>query len=497
MISILDPQQYVDYLAEFLGIVHKFPLPINQLSSVRDYEDIMSKTMESLGHAWNCGVSSFLAMLESSLKSERDSPSYVRAAAVAIWMDEHISYLEHPGSQYVSLHRMVPLSGNRPVFIDRLNSNEVESGIQLHPKFEVCRVFNQTANKTEPFASRDVFDGLNGQLNNVTYVSYDANRTIHNVVIPYVFKEGECSETFRIAFCPMSDNPSLLITEDQLVSFEGIPMNVRSLLRIRNEEQLVDRFNRDIRLACKNHADIVFFPEMLGMKQLEQESAGYNTLLSDILLDVMSEAQRIGADIKPPMITFLPSWWRDGVNSTTAVYQSGAILGSQKKYIPYVSKGNWRERLQEEKNKHYLVIHIPELYRIVVVICAEFLPLRDHMASVLCGGLGATLVLVPSYSKGEQEFINSLPTLKDYGATVIWGNCCGAVRPPRVIGASSIAGFDSINRFGENCKCNESCDGNDACLFLVTLPLDLKRKKPFEPTLECGVIHYLLPNTST
>lgn len=138
------------------------------------------------------------------------------------------------------------------------------------------------------------------------------------------------------------------------------------------------------------------------------------------------------------------------------------------------------------------MIHIPGVHRIAVVICAEFQPLRDHMAGVLCGSLGATLILVPSYSKGEQDFINSLSTLSDYGVSVVWGNCCGAARTPQVTGGCSIAGIDGIQRFGTQCRCGRSCEGTRACLYLTRLPLALSREKPQGPSWENPVEHRLL-----
>ena len=189
----------------------------------------------------------------------------------------------------------------------------------------------------------------------------------------------------------------------------------------------------------------------------------------------------------------LPTWWRDGINSATLVYQDGTILGAQRKYIPYVNeKERWLEALRKEAEQEYLIVHIPGLHRIAVTICAEFPQLRDHMAKTLCGELCATLILVPSYSRGEQEFLNSLPTLKDYGVTVVWGNCCGAVKKPRVIGGCSIAGFDTMHRFGPNCQCEGSCGDRRACLYLVEIPCHPARVKPFPPEQQKPVSHHLL-----
>lgn len=493
---IPEAQRYVNCLAELLGIVNTFPPPMNQLCSIRGYVKASEQTWEMLDHAWLQGRVSFFRMLEhltASLKSCRKNDCYARAASAARWMDQRIRYQEQVEEKFISLYGMVPLSGDRPVFVDKLNTNDQETGVQLHPKFEVCKIYNQSSGKRESFANRDIYYGLNGQLNNVSYVAYDAHLIIHNAVIPYEYKKGNEDGTLRIAFCPMSDNTELLNIEPRIRICEGIEMNGVGIRSLNNEQQLLDRFREDLLLACREEADIIFFPEMLGMEALEQQNDEFNTTILDLELDVTAEAKKIGKDMKLPMLICLPTRWRDGVNSMTAAYRTGHILGVQKKYIPYVdATGHLVEALKEEVEKHILVIHVPGIHRIVTVICAEFQPMRDYMAKVLCGGLGASLILVPSYTKGEQDFLNSLPTLKDYGATVIWGNCCGAAKKPRVIGGCSIAGLDEIQRFGHHLNCGGSCQENRACLFLVTLPLKLSREKPHEPTWEDPIKHCIL-----
>lgn len=490
-----DNQRYANYLATLLGIVNEFPQPMNQLSSVQGCEVIAAETQVLLDRKWGQGFEAFYGALDeliSFLKSSQNGDRFVRAAVAAIWMDQRISYQEQAGEQRVSFYSKVPLSGDQPVFVDKLNTNDKETGIQLHPKFEVCKIYNQQTGEFEPFANRDVYYGLNGQLANVSYVVYDTHQIIHNVVIPYEYVEGKEDGTLRIAFCPLSDNSCLLNLDERSVEYKGIKMRGFGVQSLNNEQQLQECIHHALLLACRKEADIVFFPEMLGMGAIEEQHAGFNTTILDLALDVTKQAKEDGKNLKLPMLIFLPTWWRDGVNSMTVVYQNGCVLGVQKKYIPYVNaKEHWVEALQEDEEKHILVIHIPGIHRIVSVICAEFQPMRDHMAKVLCGGLGATLILVPSYTKGEQDFINSLPTLKDYGATVIWGNSCAAAKEPRVIGGCSIAGLDEIQRFGAHNECGGSCQGKRACLYLVTLPLRLSRQKPYGPEWKNPIEHCL------
>lgn len=388
---------------------------------------------------------------------------------------------------------MVPLSGKKPVFVDQLNSNDRETGIQLHPKFEVCRMFNQQTGAYEPFANRDVFDGLNGQLNAVGYVRYNEKTVIHHVVLPNDCRERNPDGILRVAFCPMTDNPKILRLDKRTVERQGITMEGRGVEAITDPEQILAVFREAYLAACRMRVDILVFPEMLGLEALEEAQAGTNLAVMDLLPAVEELSEELGEELRPPMLVFLPTWWRDGINSTTVVYENGKILGRQKKYIPYVNtKENWMEALREEDVRHTLMIHLPGVHRIATVICAEFQSLRDHLAKELCGGLGATLILVQSYTKGEQDFLNSLSTLKDYGTTVVWGNCCGAAQAPRVTGGCSIAGLDRIHRFGDHCVCGDACQQCRACLYVVKLPLELSRTKPNEPVWDDPVEHQLL-----
>lgn len=481
-----DAQRYLNCLAKLLSLLNdllrKDNLPVEQLSSIKNYEQIAAETQSQLDHAWESGENPFYEMLESSILTQTDGLAgtlQVKAMAAVLWMDYHISYQQPPPKDNISLYRLLPLRQDKPVSIDKLNDNDQETGIQLHPKFAVCKIFNQQSGAYESFANRDVHEGLNGKLNNVSYVPYQPELAIHNVILP----QERDYDTLRIAFCPMSDNHGLLQLDEQIIKWEGIEMSGRAVAALNDREKLLSRFQEDLALACSVQADILFFPEMLGMPELEGDDPETNLTILDHTLKML----------ELPSLICLPTWWRNGINSATVVYQDGTILGAQKKYIPYVDqKGRWREALRKESEKHYLIVHIPGLHRIAIAICAEFPPLRDHMAKILCGGLGVTLILVPSYSRGEQDFLNSLSTLKDYGVTVVWGNCCGAAKSPRVIGGCSIAGFDKVHRFGSYCKCGETCEGKRACLYLVELPLHLTREKPYEPIGPDPIRHHLL-----
>jgi len=230
-----------------------------------------------------------------------------------------------------------------------------------------------------------------------------------------------------------------------------------------------------LELACENKVDIVFTPEMLGNAQTEQCSGDYNLFVRQIYGNAILNG------IKPPLITLMPSYWHNETNSAAIIYRNGKVLGYQKKYTPYIDfKACSAEGIRREKNKVFYLIHIYGVHRIAISICAEFIDNFDQ--NFLCGELGATLVIVPSFSHGERDFINKLGTLFPYGTSVIWGDCCGAViYSPKIIGGCSIIGSNEICKMGNNCKCNFSCNLNTGCLFTIELPLKIIYTKDIPP----------------
>ena len=122
------------------------------------------------------------------------------------------------------------------------------------------------------------------------------------------------------------------------------------------------------------------------------------------------------------------------------------------------------------------------------MICAEFLlGMKPYVSEFLCSQLGATLILVPSYSLGEQDFVSALSALKPYGTSVVWGNCCGAVphkggqAATRIIGGCSYAGIDEQTRLGSVSECAFHCGECKTCFFMVNIPTRILLEKPDSP----------------
>lgn len=400
----------------------------------------------------------------------------LRAYHLCMWLDDMITYEDVAGRK-LSIYNLVPLRAFSYVAIDTLNDNCTETGICIHPKLPIFKSFSIMDDGTEKektMSCRDAFTGMNGELRKISYCKWSSEYIVHNVIIPYEYVEKDersAKGNLRIGFIPISDKTDLIVPDYKIVKDGKYQMNKMYIDHPRHEEVIHTRLRHGFELACRNKADIVFSPEMLGTDQTEKQQGNYN----EFVRQVYDEA--VMNDHKPPMITVVPTRWCRGINSASIVYRDGRILGRQKKYTPYINfKCCSAEGLRPEKTKELYLIHVYGVHRIAISICAEFIDGFD--SNFICGQLGATLVIVPSFSHGERDFVNQLGTLFPYGTSVVWGDCCGAVvHSPKIIGGCSLIGANEIHKMGDNCKCKFSCDGSKGCLFLIELPLQVMYSK--------------------
>lgn len=483
----------MNLMSRTISIVEASNISVNQLLVAKNYEKTETEINKSLDGLWSTGTFSFaqafekqLARLEAEKLNEKIA---VQALCISLWMDRKLTYESTADTNHLSLYPLLPLRQDHPVHCDGLNANASHTGNTLHPKYDVAKIYDPTQDKFRPLSTRDAFKGLNGLLHHICYTSSgslnSATVHVHNIVVPCEYEAGREDGHFRVAFCPMSNDQKLLnITNRDIKKLgvgtrEGIWIN-----SVNSSILLYGRFLNSWHLACENQADIFFAPEMLGIDRLYKEENGYNSLIRELARTTKKTA---------PLLTVLPSQWKEGVNQTAVVYQTGKTLGYQRKLTPYYDlTAHKQEALLTQKEWQLLLIHIPNLYRIAIMLCADFLEMQHpEMRDLICGELGATLIIVPSYSRGEGDFTNVLPSLKSYGTTVVWGNCCGAVKGyPRIIGACGLAGVDTPHRFGTECRCDNRCV--QGCLFTVDLPLHLVQEKPSGPKYDRVVRHHLL-----
>ena len=477
---------FVDLLALAGAALKDFGQPLELVFAMCDFQDISEQLTSHLEMIWKnepfVGCLDAMRQVVTEIQSDKSSQRFIKALALCQWMDKRVTNTrQDKQKKLISLYDLVDYDEIKPVEIGPMNTNYQESGIQIIPKFAVCKFYDLDLKKNRdspnPFANRDAFAGINGLLYNVSLVTYSQKNIIRNIIIPANYFETG-NDNLKIAFCPMTDQSDELKKEQVLVekadaNYCGIEIN-----GISRPDELLNRLRADWMSMCSTEkgADIVFWPEALGFD--EAEATVQNGKYSKEIHQMSKEAQKQGQN--PPLLTVLPSYCRDRVNSATIVYKDGQILARQGKHYPFIDIKNHRmEALRDHESWVFYIIHIPGVHRIVVMICAEFLHVCETQRSMLFDEVGATLVLVPSYSHGERDFLHALTTLQCYGTTVIWGNCCGAATGNSVIGACSVAGTEVLHRFNDRevCKCGGTCEGKKSCAFVVSLPLKFDMTK--------------------
>lgn len=493
---------FMNILAELLCFLQEFELPFQMLHALTDFEYFGEKIRDKLDKVLcqNQDLDSFLKFLRKEghkIISKKNQENMLLAYHMCIWMDRRLTYediLQKDSKGKLSIYNLIPVRAYAHCEIDALNDNYKSVRIWINPKlpiFKSVSVLNEGGERERTTSNRDAFEDLNSELYHVSYFVWRSDYVIHNIIFPYEYEAGakldKTNGHLRVGFIPVSDKKDLIAPQCKEVIESQYKFKKMYISHPNHEQEIATRLAYGLELACKNDVDIVFAPEMLGTKQTEQTSGNYNTYIREIYGNMLFERKT------PPLITIMPSYWDcdQETNSAAIVDRHGRILGRQKKYTPYIDfKSCSAEGIKQEEIKEIYLLHIYGVHRIAISICAEFIDSFD--GELICGQLGATLIIVPSYSHGERDFINSIGTLFPYGTSVIWGDCCGAVNhSPRIIGGCSLVGYIEIHKMGDYCKCSHSCAHCKGCLFTIDLPIKVVMSKSGQ-AMHQEVIHHIL-----
>lgn len=481
----------MNILAVLISYVNKFALSfrlIHGLIGFEFMEECVRKEMRTLFDKDSIDI--FLKGLQSKLKSvtsKENQKNMLTAYHMCMWLDHMLSY-EEMAIGKLSIYALIPLRAFSYVEIDALNDNYEDTGICINPKlpiFKTAMLLDDGTEKERTAASRDAFAGMNGELCNIGYFEWNKKCIVHNIIVPYEYSDADgvsnVEGNLKVGFIPVSDKTDIIVPSYKDVRNGKYKLREMHIDAPNHGKIIYARLEQGLELACENQVDVVFAPEMLGTGQTEKCVGNYNEFVHRIYSNATMNGK------KPPLITVMPSYWKKGINSAALVYRDGRVLGWQKKYTPYVDFQSCSiEGIKQEQAQELYLIHIYGVHRIVISICAEFL--GDFDDNFICGQLGATLVIVPSFSHGERDFVSKLGTLFPYGTSIVWGDCCGAVAyAPKIIGGCSLVGSNDIYKMGNNCKCAFSCGYSKGCLFTVDLPLKVlyskKTLRPYQPVL--------------
>lgn len=486
---------------------------------------------------WKC-LEEAEKLLDNALEEEGIA-QYIYAAEVALWFDRRFTYLTTDDDTLIHLDSLYTTEIADYSLVDHLNSEESvqETRIIIFPKYRFIPVISESSGqKSIEFSkdskdekprvrrtfNRDSLHFLNNELNNVGYIPLNRREAvIHNIIVhkdKYDFSSGKIQDGLRIAFAPMlSASEWPFIPVHVTIEEEGGSLKGFRIEEIKEPEKLKKRFEEDLLLASEKNVDIVFFPEMIGTEAMIERKYGVSSNINNV-----GNRTKSGSNL--PFITITPTIWANRTNYAVIIDRNGRILGEQKKLYPFIDVGHppnldtseikTSSSEKEETNECFgiedivipdipeiTIIHIPDYARIAIMICAQFLQQQemDSCIDIVCKYLNVSMIIVPSFSAGETDFERIIKSVEQYGASVVWGNCCGAINSKsRVIGGASFAGTDGFFRFGTKCKCSVNkegekrtvCNIDDACIFSVDIPGHLTRKKPEGVTIPDPIEHH-------
>ena len=464
--------EYMNLMAKCLKILENYPSKrFEELETLNGFETITKQMRIHLDCLWKKGIDIFLPDLSNTINDlslDTAQERFIKAYEICQWLDDHITYrATNEITHKLSLWPICKINNITPTILWSLNSNYSSVGIWINPKFEIRSAYDADTLRSIIISNRDAFSKMNGLLKNCSYYNYDNKRIVRNIIIsPNSIFQGK-KDTLTIAFAPLTSEKNIIKRKNVIFRKNSCEYSGMELSLSADKDNLLTRMKKDWLAASANNIDILFMPEMLGT----EDSCGLNKCHIEWVRDLYITREK---EKHAPAITILPSYWANGRNTATIVSYNGTVLGIQRKSVPFISrKDHMMEALDDFNPKETILLHIPGMHRIGVMICSEFLSDEQlNWRDYLCGCLGITLMIVPSYSSGEKEFINLLPTFKDYDTTVIWGNCCGAIQSEsKGIGGCGISGTNISEVFGKYCKCNHTCANVDSCMFTVSLSL--------------------------
>ena len=488
-------QQYMDLMAyAFRVLIVQSDADLSLMKATAGYTEILESVKERFDRIKNKDTGTLLETI-SSLLDEMNSAAVgqkpVYAEAICLCMDNQISYNDNQTiweNGRIYLFDMLPIQNDRPFVLNTpLNSNWKDTGVCIIPRFQVSMAETRIGSKTieRSLSARNMPYGINRALNNVGYYPWEEGvPNVQHIILSdrHLPSTHDSAPKTRIVFSPVSDCQHLLITElKEKTEIHGMICTGIFVKGISEAQMLNEKYAKCWEMACAVCADVFFAPEMIATDDM----VFVENLKSNYLKPLLKKAALNGKI--PPRLTVMPTHWRDRANRLFVFDEMGNYIGTQFKRKPFVNeKKHTVEALDiPPENTDILLIHLKNKQRIAFAICSEFLiGQEDYVSDFLCKKLGATLVLVPSYSLGEQDFITAINAVKRFGTSVVWGNCCGAVPAKgdqpleRIVGACSYAGADEIHRFGGVKKCNSSCKGIQSCVFCIDLPTRVEQNKP-------------------
>lgn len=205
-------------------------------------------------------------------------------------------------------------------------------------------------------------------------------------IIPFTNRSGE--EIFGIEFC----NKTFYINQ----------MNKETEMELK--EKYVDICKR----CKKEDIDFLIFPELLMTENIISSIKEKNGIMS---LPIIVNG----------------SIWKDFVNRTIITDGNGKEIATYCKKEPYkFKKGDveYKEHLDQNKNKEYSVIEIDGLGRIGFGICKDLI---NEEIKLFHKYVGTDILIIPSFTKSLDLQASAEELSKEYNCIVVVANACSAL----------------------------------------------------------------------
>lgn len=373
---------------------------------------------------------------------------------------------------------------------ESLNENVDSIGILIlpnvpGPQTTYMRYKNGRDGEAEPAPRKTAdewTDNLNSRLNHFFYIR---RSDLHGYIVRnYIYEPpggGLPPVELKIGVSPFTNTPyqDILSYDDTIrrKDAQGNEFQYLGDIQVKDPDEILCKFRMCYQAACSQGIQILMCPEMFGVDKLYQEDS----------YQFNPEIRMLGkavANDKVPKLIIAPSMWRENRNYVNVYTASGRKLCTQYKQHRYSFPGK-NGLCQEDLHgapKEICLIHVPGWGRIVILICIDFI--YTDYRNLLVSNLKANLLLCPSFSPGEYNFLQSLDAASEYGAYAVWLNTCSALTKspsevPEIIGAActpTVSSESRIRRF--NPQCGGNCESG--CLFTVTLPLNCMGSSSYE-----------------
>ena len=139
-------------------------------------------------------------------------------------------------------------------------------------------------------------------------------------------------------------------------------------------------------------------------------------------LEELPEAERE----KMPSLIVLPSYWYKGKNTASVLDKYGNVLCRQNKQNPFRFEYDGVGCLEGIYTSFMVnIFHYEGIGRFAILICKDFLTTKYLEQLMRCFKL--TLILVPSFSTGSYDFVQSFDLCAHDDCNVVWINTCAAM----------------------------------------------------------------------